>query len=231
MAKNKYTVEQKQFSNMSFNDGSIQILQLALFMMLLAFFIVLTSTSNYEKTRVQPVMQSLYKAFYSEKAPRIKTEITEQKPIDEITTYLEREQTIEYLTRLFKSELPSLTLKTNSDLGVMQAYFDRSTFETQIKSKQSTVIDKVIAGLIYIQQTEKPYSMEITLRQNNDETEAQRINKINLLEDYVQILSRRGLLPKLLVISLSNQIKDDVVLTFKPYFKFAPKQIEKRGEN
>ena len=185
MAKNKYTVEQKQFSNMSFNDGSIQILQLALFMMLLAFFIVLTSTSNYEKTRVQPVIQSLYKAFYSEKAPRIKTEITEQKPIDEITTYLEREQTIEYLTRLFKSELPSLTLKTNSDLGVMQAYFDRSTFETQIKSKQSTVIDKVIAGLIYIQQTEKPYSMEITLRQNNDETEAQRINKINLLEDYI----------------------------------------------
>lgn len=209
---------------MSFNDGSIQILQLALFMMLLAFFIVLTATSTYEKVRVQPVIQSLYKAFYSEKAPRIKAEITEQKPVDEITTYLEREQTIEYLTRLFKAELPALTLKTNGDLGVMQAYFDRATFETQIKSRQSTVIDKIIAALIYIEKTEKPYSMEITLRENKNETASYKVNRINLLEGYIETLSRRGVLPRLLVISLSDQINSDVVLTFKPYFKFAPEK-------
>lgn len=212
------------FQKGSSSDG-LQIIQLSLFIMLLAFFIVLNITSNFQEERVEPVIKSLYRAFYTDKFP---TSMSIAQPDPAIVKSLQQEDAADYIRELFKSDLPGLKLiETNRD-DVMLIAFDRPEFETFMSSQNVTSFDRLVAALLYLQQKNMPMAIDVTVSKK----EIQPVQEVyGRLARYAAALEKRGVSEKLISVSTARKTYNDkdVMVTFRPYYGYAPSQ-QKKGE-
>lgn len=218
--KDKFRRDEGLFNKGSGKD-STQLLQLSLFIMLLAFFIVLNMTSQYEEGKVQPIIQSLYKAFSSDLSPPLKVIDDVRNPI---VKSFKQAQSLDYIDDIFKSELPKLKLSVDDRSKVLSAGFDRGEFEDSINTAGTALFDRIVAAMIYLEQDKKrPLAIEIAVKADMSDSNATQA-AIKRADGYARQMIARGVPEYLVALSLygSSQHKDDVTLSFRPFQSFAP---------
>ena len=111
------------------NAAGGQLLALSLFVMLLAFFIVLNAISNYEKSKVKPVLQSIETTF----ASRI-TEDENDKPsvTASAESSLSEGDVLDRLQSLFVAQIPSYSGKIDRNTGTMHVELSFDELEAEV---------------------------------------------------------------------------------------------------
>tara|TARA_Y100001001_G_scaffold162587_2_gene189522 strand:- start:754 stop:1482 length:729 start_codon:yes stop_codon:yes gene_type:complete len=200
-----------------------QILQLSLFMMLLAFFMVLNATSQFEDGKVKPVVESLYKTFGSKLVSQDTKPSEKPDPIQ----YLNSGQALEYFSEVFNAELPQVTQSKQNEKGVMQLVMPRDMFESLITSTDQTTFDRVIAAMLFFDQRDNRYVLDVIVPYSEDRLSRFGAESLQVplqrLERYVQILIDRGLSKDMMSLSMNSKVNArDVVLVFRPAFEIVP---------
>lgn len=219
-------------------SGGGQVLALSLFIMLLAFFIVLNAISSFEQTKVRPIMQSLEYAF----ATKL---IDQEAPQPSVTKSPEKAQnegdTLERLKALFSSQIPGSDPRVNRSRGVMHLTVSYEEFETAVFSIGQAVDASaeqaagfsgnflpMLVALLRNDSVGVPYRMDIMLNlpenpahlQNQDpEQVAMAMRGLSML---AQKLEDAGLAQKLLSVGLQKGKSGTVDLFFRPHIPFNP---------
>ncbi len=224
-----------------------QILGLSLFIMLLAFFIVLNAISSYEETRVKPVMQSLETAFSSKVADRTDLRPSAREDLD---TFTGDGDTLENLEALFSAQIPSHEATVSHSKGVMYVRVPFDDFEAAVmaigqedateKTQDGTFLNKfflpTLVSLLKTEDVGTPYRMDIMLnikgnpayiQNQNPQRLSQIMKKMSLLSEKIE---NAGLPQKLLSTGLQKGEVGIVELLFRRHIPFNPLGPEKNGE-
>lgn len=218
-----------------------QLLGLSLFIMLLAFFIVLNAISSYEDVKVRPVMASLSYAFASR--------MLEQR-VDENPSVTQSQEdsihegdTLERLKALFTAQIPSSEVAVSSHRGVMYVKLPFDDFEAAVMAvgqrnalNQQQESAQFLKGfflptLVALMKTDKagmPYRMDMLL--NIDNNPAQMQNRqpkqmVTLIKDMGRIAAKledSGLSTKLVSGGLQKGEPGTIELMFRRHVPFNP---------
>lgn len=215
-----------------------KLLALSLFIMLLAFFIVLTALSSYEETRVVPIFQSLEMAFASSLR-----DSSEQKAAvsgkSEITTG--EGTTLERLDALFRSIIPARDVVRNTRTGTLHVRmeletFERATsllsleqdFEQKKEDVRQTFILPALVALLRADREGEPYHMDVFLEGDDNPAELMNRNpdkaalEVKKAGVFAQRIEDAGLPQKLIAVGLQKGKSGMVELLFRPYVPFTP---------
>ena len=229
--------------NSDSSKGSSQLLSLSLFIMLLAFFIVLNAYSSYEDVRVKPIMESLESSFSSriDQLDDLKPSVTPSEQY----SYNEGD-TIERLEALFKSQISGVEIKVNQREGTMLVSLKWADFKSALLS-QTTIngtfinsegeqLDEIkflplLVSLIRSDQLGTPYHMDVTLNIGVSPAELQNDSPQNLnlfieeVSSVVDRLEKMGVPNKLITSGLSGGNTETVELFFRTHIPFNPFQV------
>ena len=215
-----------------------QMMNLSLFIMLLAFFIVLNSLSSYEEEKMSKVRKSLDVAFSTDAqmedvAPSLK---------DDVMRSINEGDTFERLEALFTAQIPSFEVTKSRSRGIMMVQvpyeeFSKAVFaleqvdmtrrpnrfETRKNFFLPTLVSLVQANIngaptrveIYLHVDENPARMQ----NQNPQKMRDAINEVGV---FSKALQERGLPEKLLNIGLTKGDPDFVNLVFRKYIPFSP---------
>jgi len=216
-------------------DGmkSGQLLALALFLMLLAFFIVLNAISSFEEVKVTPAMQSLGQTFGTKYDNLIIMEVTGTQPsekehIDESTG---EGSTVEKMQALFESEIAGHKAQINKSDGTLFFKAPYDEFLDMIMSKEfreanvtsekaEQAFTPTFISLLRQEERGRPYRLHIIL--TVDKTPAHLKNKnprllqntVLRLEEAIKILTDAGLQNRLIDASVSQSSDPDFIEIF-----------------
>lgn len=217
------------YASKSAPDGGQEIstltLLLCLFIMLLAFFIVLASHATYRDEKVTEVLQSIDQTF----AGRVFREglgpSFDQKPDRGSGAGQELEQ----LEALFRARIPGADIRRIPDRGVLSVEMDREKFsevlnDTQEKTGASPTQDGGLAVLLSPSKG-RPLQMEIWMSVP-DNLEAlsikDRQEKMKELSAWAQLLQSRGVEAGRITIGFQAGPQGRVQLLFRPFMPYAP---------
>ncbi len=225
-----------QNTNNSSGSNSGQMMNLSLFIMLLAFFIVLNSLSTYEELKSEKVRRSLNITFNNN--------IEESKPSSRpsIADSLSEGHTFDRIEGLFQSQITSFESEKSQLAGRMHITLEKDKFVNAITTKDQIDIFKyptrresrdnfflpTLVSLAKADINGAPTRLEIVFHTSENPSILQNENPQIILEDInqigniAQILEAQGLPQKLLNISLEKGDPDIVDLNFIKYVPFAP---------
>ncbi|MCB9988746.1 MAG: hypothetical protein H6868_05340 [Rhodospirillales bacterium] len=152
-------------------SGSSQIMGLSLFIMLLAFFIVLNAISTFEEDRVRPTMNSIERAF----ATKIAAE-EDKKPsvVDGQNLSIQQGSTVDRLEALFAAHIPSHDAVVQNERGEMYVRVPLDEFEAafvQTDQKSTDMRGRFIttmAALMMSADQGRQYRMDMLAEVNDD---------------------------------------------------------------
>lgn len=217
-----------------------QILGLSLFVMLLAFFIVLNSISSYETAKTDPIMQSVSQAF----STKISQTGQDKPSITESTQRGSGEgDTMEQIESLFRGQIHSVDIVTNRQRGVIVIDVSRDDFEKAVADlgdeKQSTKFGRdflqTLASVLRSERRRTPYHIEITYHLNDNparlyntdpKTVAESIKAVGAM---AQAIEDAGMPAALMSIGLQKGDPARVELFFEPHIPFDP-ETDRAGE-
>lgn len=215
-----------------------KLLALSLFIMLLAFFIVLTALSSYEETRVVPIFQSLEMAF----ASTVRNESENKAAVSGRSTLSTGEgTTLERLEALFRSIIPGRQVVRNSRTGTLHVNMDIETFERAItmlsleqdlegvrEEARETFILPALVALLQAGQQGAPYHMDVLLEVGENPAQLMNSTPDKTMLDmkrvgvFVQRIEDAGLPAKYVSAGLQKGQRGMVELFFRPYVPFSP---------
>lgn len=199
-----------------------QLLGLSLFIMMLAFFIVLNSISTFDEAKVQPVSGSLEQAFGTriELIENLNPAIS-QSPAGG----LGEGKTLNRVEGLFKAELTNVETITSRQQGAMYIRLKRSDFERAVESISAGETPRfllTLASLLRSAGRQPVYRMEIVY--NLPENPARLANRQpQQLEEAIRAVSsaaakieEAGLPARQMSVGLQKGNVDFVELIFRP---------------
>lgn len=227
-------------------SSSGKLMALSLFIMLLAFFIVLNTLSSYEDAKVTPIFESLEAAFASK--------ITEDNDLRPSVTKdrehsINEGSTLDRIQALFRSRIPSKNIDRSKHKGTMQVVMSLELFEQSVmnlsEGRQFGDHDDSGGGALFLpslvallrsNQLGTPYHMDIALNisgkpaflQNNEPQKLSLVMK--RASTFTNRIEQAGLPPKLMTIGLQEGKEDTVEILFRPYIPFSPLE-ETGGDN
>lgn len=203
------------------------LLSLSLFIMLLAFFIVLTSISSYEQTKAGPVVNRINAVFSTdlsiENGPQPSIESSPQGATG-------RGDTFERLSGLFSSKVIAAETATNRQRGIIVARVSRADFESAITElggrRASSDFSKrfmpLLVSVLRSDSGSRPYRMEIVyfVDQNpailQNEQPQKMVDTINAVSRSAAALEFSGLSAHLMTVGIRKGAPDMVELYFQP---------------
>jgi hypothetical protein len=216
------------------------LLGLSLFIMLLAFFIVLNAISSFEQTKVRPVMESLGETF----AAKISQEGNDQpSPVADSTQSNGEGDTLDRLEALFRAQIPSVDAVVSKSRGVMYVRVPYSDFEaaiTAIGQTQAPSTPGMPAGfaksfflptLVSLLQTDRTgltLRMDALVNMKDNPAAVQAREPQRMAQTMAQLgrladkLERSGLPAKQQSIGVQQGPDGTVDLLFQPYVPFNP---------
>ena len=219
---------------------SSQLLGLSLFIMLLAFFIVLNAISNFEETKYKPITDSLNRAF----AAKVDTRDVDEQPSirqSEASVANEEGQELERLNKLFTARIPGADVAVNRSRGEMHVRLSYSALESavsdigQAPSRRAGALDEdtafflpMLISLIRNDRGGMPFRMDILLNTNDDIALMQNEDpeQLRRLADRATMIADRiqsaGLPMRLLSAGLQNGKDDMVDLLFRTHVPYNP---------
>ncbi len=223
---------------------SAQLLGLSLFIMLLAFFIVLNAISSYEETKVRPIMDSLGEVFSSRLQEDERVEESPSVTEDESKSINEG-SALDKMQALFKSQIPSHEAVVSNRKGVMYVKVPFDDFEeailavgqpSKVKKQEEGEQAQFLKGfflptlisLVDMDTGNIPYRMDIVLNVNENPARLQnrRPKKLAaLMKKMGRIASKiedAGLPTKLVSVGLQKGEEDMVEIIFRRHIAFNP---------
>lgn len=218
-----------------------QLLGLSLFIMLLAFFIVLNAISSFEQTKVKPVIQSIGYAFGS-KVSIPRHEDSAATVTEKSTNSLEEGDTIDRLEALFNTQIPGTETVVSKEKGLMyvRVPFDefenavlmagqRNAFEDGTSQGQfSRIFLPTMVALLKSDSAAMPYRMDIALQVGENPARLFNDNpqKMKLLSGRLSGLAERmeatGLPDRLMSIGFDQGTDNMVVILFRRHIPYSP---------
>lgn len=226
-----------------------RLLALSLFIMLLAFFIVLTALSSYEETRVAPIFQSLEEAFAADF--RDKTESKSSVTGRNESAHGEG-TTVERLESLFTAIIPARNIASNMYEGTLHISMTIEEFEHSItllsldsdfEGKQKEAVNSFILptliALLRADHKGAPYHMDIVYNVEENpaflanETPEKTALDMKRVAAYGRRIEQAGLPQKYMTVGLKKGTPGMIDLFFRPYIPFNPLshviEVEKDG--
>lgn len=223
-----------------------QMMNLSLFIMLLAFFIVLNSLSSYEEIKTEKVKRSIEMSF--SKDPQVEPMKASTAP-DPVQAMSEG-HTFDRLDALFNAQIASFEAVQSKSRGVMMVQVPLEDFTkavmaigqkdvTRYASRRDVKEIFFLPTLVSILRTNidgAPTRMEISLNvpENPAELQNQSPEKIAAVVimggQFAQLLERKGMPQKLINIGVSKGDPKMVDLVFRKYIPFSPVGLKKEGE-
>lgn len=207
-----------------------EYLGLSLFIMLLSFFIILNSVSEFEETKAAPVLSSLDMAFSSSAIERKETGAS---PIQTTQKSTKEGDTLDQIQGLFNAQVESFELSKNR-LGT-EMYVSMSVEEFEealgIQNPQDLFANnaaqesftKTLVSLIQTAETKVPYRIDMILNVGGNPSSLQNEkpeqirNSLKQITGYSSYLERNGMPVRFISAGLGNNEKDLIELVFRRY--------------
>jgi len=218
------------------SSNASQMMNLSLFIMLLAFFIVLNSLSSYEEIKSEKVKRSI-KITFSNEAQEEMGSVTQS----EIESFSEG-HTFDRLDALFKAQIVTFEAQKSKSTGRMNIQLPYDKFMQAIKasgqfdatrypSRRETRDNFFLPTLASIMRANidgSPTRMEITFHLSGNPAALQNEkpqelrDQIDIIGEVARILINQKLPEKLINISFEKGDPDIVDLSFIKYVPFSP---------
>ena len=214
-----------------------QVLALSLFVMLLAFFIVLNSISTYEESKARSVLDSLEYAFASKITERgdVRPSVTES-----VEQSIYDGDTIDRINALFQAQIPAYEATINKKRGMMHIRVTRDDFETAVNAlgqrqaplgttKDSAFKNYFLPTLVTMLRSGdrgQPFRLEITYNVQGSPARMQRLAPQTLLitarraNGMAEKIEKAGLPTQFIASAVQDGDPDFVDLYFIRYEKF-----------
>ncbi len=212
-----------------------QFLALALFIVLLSFFIVLNSMSTYDEAKAKPVLNSISTAFNQDDQPIDLSESVAPDPINSV----HQGDVLDNLKTLFTAQIASLDIRKNRLGTIMHVSMPLLQFEREILSPTAKIPDGIGGGVIGEEflpvlvsllraENTAPYCMDMVLnieanpatqKNNAPDTLTKNIQKVST---YTQTLERSGLPNRLMTAGLGKGDPKTIELYFRRHEPFSP---------
>ncbi len=221
-----------------------QFLSLALFLMLLSFFIVMNAVSGFEDNKAKPVMNSLALAFSNQITEQEKAPSPETTPLDVI-----REgDTLESLEGLFNAHIAGFQSTRNRLGTVMHTRASVGQFENAIDMLEVEYTDtpigtrgsfvQTMVTLLRSAEKGKPYRVDMILNTPENPADFQKKSpsefsgSLKRVSGFAETLERAGLPAKMVSAGLAQGESGFIDLYFYPYkpFNLASKIKSKNGD-
>lgn len=230
------SIHHKETENVN-SDGKVgQLLNLSLFIMLLAFFIVLNSLSTFDEQKSRPVMESLESTFTSrvqrfDEAPST-TESPEQSQGEG--------RSIDRIEALFKAQIPGLDYEKDDKNGTMTVHMSFDDLMTEIlKIKGTNLQTESVAQISYdtlflsmliavlkTEETGHLYEMDMVLELEDDPSLLRNKDPQALKESVsdigfvARVLEKENMPKSLMSVGLKKGKPGMVNLLFRPFETF-----------
>lgn len=234
----------KRNRTVSSGSNTTQMMNLSLFIMLLAFFIVLNTLSSYEELKIEKVRRSVELAFSKD------AEIKEDMPSvrEDPAKSLKEGHTFERLDALFESQIVSFEATSSKSLGIMMVRvpyekFSKAILETgqedllQYPSRKAVRGNFFLPTLVSLLRRDidgAPTRMEILVHTDDNPAEIQNQTPKKLQEVMLKagVFSRRlqkqGMPQKLINIGVAKGNPKFIDLVFRKYVPFSPFEVEEK---
>lgn len=204
-----------------------QVLALGLFIMLLAFFIVLNTLSTFDEKVARPVLASLERTF----ASRIYREDIGQTQIQSTAQSNQEGTSLQRISGLFKARIPG-TRFVSERKGILHVQVKAKTFTEAINKmaalnefdkKELVAFRDIFVAVLSSQKTGMPLRLDITFMTNKDPTEPQKYSKnlktseIKKTAELAALLQASGLPMNLFSVAYTQGQRNMVDLKFQVY--------------
>lgn len=211
-----------------------QFLGLALFIMLLSFFIVLNTLSNFEDMKSRPVLNSLAMAFSSKEVGDGERTSYE----DTVKESFKKGSALDNINSLFEAQVTGFESKQNRFGTKMHVRLPLRQFEKaviqsaqvpgQMASTSGNFFMPTLVSLLRAEETQVPYRMDMLVnvpaspsRMQNEQPSSLK-NPITKAGMLAQILETAGLPKKLYSTGLAQGKEGYVDIYFRRYEPFDP---------
>lgn len=213
------------------------LLNLSLFIMLLAFFIVMNAISSWDKKRYQPILKSLDLTF-SISALRDGTKPSMIGAEDHATG---EGDTVERIDALFNAQITGFKATKSSVNGTMHAEIPLDEFDRAMRAANQVDLTKVksvtglqtyflptLVSLMQAEAKEQPYRLDIIMHTKDEpplliNSDPRQLNEaIKNISAYADLLEEAGMKPQLISVGLQKGETDRVDLYFRPQFMPVP---------
>lgn len=228
----------------SSNTG--QMMNLSLFIMLLAFFIVLNSISSYEEKKTEEVRQSLDVTFSTDVRREDFNPSITKDPVKSVN----KGDVFERLEALFEAQIIAFEASKSRAKGVMMVKMSYDDFSKAMKALDQQDLTKnptrmeahknvFLPTLVSLMKTNidgAPTRLEIYFHvdENPAQIQNQKPQKLNVVINdvgkYSTLLQNNGLPQKLLNIGVSKGDPKFVQLVFRKYRPFSPVKPSEKEE-
>ncbi len=220
-----------------------------MFIMLLAFFIVLNALSSYEENKADPILGSLQNTFSSatsniaQRLPSVRPSESEEEFKGEGQT-----TTVDRIKDLFRGRIAQIEIKENKERGIMMVEVPYAEFSTAILAMGQNLDDigeseemPFLPTLVSLLQTEnngQRYRIDMILKTTADPIDLKSLQPeaFRSARDKIGKLSRRlgtaGIPDHFMSIGLRQGRENMLDLIFKPYEELSelpPAQPEQGG--
>ncbi len=215
-----------------------QFLGLSLFIMLLSFFIILNTMSNFEEIKSRPVLNSISVAFSKNE---IEEDAAPSFDEDQVQSSFREGDTLDRLEELFRSQITGLDVQKNRMGTVMHIQVSLQKFEKGIMAPVQTGQQRgavlggiggsfapVLVSVLRAEDAVIPYRLDMILNMEQNPAKFQNERpqdmnaKIRKVAAFAEKLEEAGL-PKKLVTSGVGQGKEGTIdLFFRRYEQFNP---------
>lgn len=218
------------------SSNASQMMNLSLFIMLLAFFIVLNSLSSYEEIKSEKVRRSIQVTFSKEQAEELGS-VSENT----IESFQEG-HTFDRLDALFQAQIVTFKAQTSKSTGRMNVQapydkfiaairasnqYDATRYPTRREARDNFFLP-TLASLMRANIDGAPTRLDITIHVDGNPAEMQNQSpealkeKIDILGEVARILNNQKLPEKLINISIEQGDPKMVDLFFQKYAPFSP---------
>ncbi len=228
------------------SSDTAQMMNLSLFIMLLAFFIVLNAISSYEEVKTVAVRESVAMAFNRD--ANIKERLSSDAPDD--SKSVNKGDSFDRLEALFDAQIASFEVTRSNSMGVMMVEVPLEEFTravmavgqkdlTRYPTRRAIRENAFLPTLVSIMRKEiygATTRMEILFQSENNPARMQnqtpnQVKKIiDMGGELAQHLEKRGLPQKLINIGIQKGNTDIVTLVFRKYVPFSPVNEEETLE-
>ena len=206
-------------------SDSAQVLALSLFLMLLAFFIVLSTLSTFDERKVLAVRDSVEDSFASDIFG------VDGKPADEEGDDFDRDvgKAFDDLEAVLKAQIALISIKKEAEAGVMTVSLpEDAVFKDHLPPKNQILAAQIVK--IITRSAGKSVGFRVEANTHFDREDKSSNDKVNGLGAFMRSMMQRGIDPHALSMGLKKGKQGYVDLIFYTYRRGDKPQPQSKPE-